>query len=204
MPSKEELVNGIYSSHEDVIDIEEIENEDQSTLKVTNLDDATRYAYGLSETRKSIAEYEEIGKNEIEKWQRKITEVQEWLDSATAPLKSKEVYLSSQLQAYHFNQFNTAKSEKEQKKLTSIKLPYGITLKSRAQAVKYEVGDETSYKTYATENDLMKAPKEPEVDWATMKKNLVTNDDGRVLNKQTGEFLDFIKVVPQERKFEVQ
>lgn len=203
MANNTELVKDIYSSQEEVIDIEEIENGDEGTAKVTTLDDATRYAYGLSETRKSIGELQEIAQKEIDKWQGKIAEVQDWLESVTAPLKSKEEYLATQLQIFHTTQFFAAKSEKEQKKLNSIKLPYGVTLKSRAQADKLEVADDVTYKEYAKNNDLLKV-KEPEVDWAAMKKNIIVNSDGRALNKETGEFMDFIKVVPQERKFEVK
>lgn len=203
MADDKTLVQDIYGEDFDD-EIDEVEEgEDDGVLKVKTIEDAARYAYGLSETRKSIAELEEIAEKEIAKWQEKIDKVKEWLEEVTAPLKRKEEYLANQLKMFHITQFNSAKNEKEQKKLTSIKLPYGVTLQSRAQQPKFEIVDEQSYKEYAKENNLLKV-KEPEVDWATLKKNIIINSDGRALNKETGEFLDFIKVVPQERKFEVK
>lgn len=197
MGNNQELLNSIYDGQEDVIEVEE-ETEGQ---KVTTIEEAARYAYALSQTRESIRELEEIAQKEIEKWQNKISQVQNWLEDATKSLKNKEEYLSTQLRIFHITQYNSAKNEKEKKKLNSIKLPYDITLKSRAQADKYVVSDETAYKDYARENDLIKIKEE--VDWANLKKKIVVNSEGKAINKETGEFLDFIKVVPQERKFEV-
>ncbi|MEC2266523.1 host-nuclease inhibitor Gam family protein [Bacillus subtilis] len=203
MSNSKELVKEIYGSP-DVVDIDELIEGDNNNVKVSTLDEAARYAYGLAETRKSIKEFQEVAEKEIDKWRSKIAEVEEWLEAVLTPLKAKEEHLATHLQLYHINQYNSAKTEKEQKKLTSIKLPYGVTLKSRAQADKFEVADVPTYKAYAKENDLLKPIVEPDVNWAELKKNLVVTDDGRVLDKSTGEFLDFIKAVPQERKFEVK
>ncbi|MCZ4246937.1 host-nuclease inhibitor Gam family protein [Bacillus amyloliquefaciens] len=203
MPNIKELSKEIYNS-QDVVDFDELFEGDNTNVKVSNLDEAARYAYGLAETRKSIKELQEVAEKEIENWRSKITEVEEWLRDVLTPLKAKEEHLATHLQLYHINQYNIAKTEKEQKKLTSIKLPYGVTLKSRAQADKFEVADVPTYRTYAKENNLLKPAVEPDVNWAELKKNLAVTDDGRVLDKSTGEFLDFIKVIPQERKFEVK
>ncbi|KZR57926.1 host-nuclease inhibitor Gam family protein [Pseudobacillus badius] len=201
MPDNHELASDIYGSvtNEEFIEI----NNEESGLKITSIEDATRYAYGLSETRESIKKYEEIAQAEISKWQSKINQVSGWLEEVTSPLKKKAEYLASQLQLYHITEFNNAENEKEQKKLNTIKLPYGVTLTSRAQPAKFNIVDEGAYKAYATENDLLKT-KEPEVDWSSMKKNIVVNSEGKALNKETGEFLPFIKAIPQERKFEVK
>lgn len=202
MTDNKALVQDIYGEDfdDEIIKVEEAE--DDGVLKVKTIEDAARYAYGLSETRKSIAELEAIAEKEIAKWQEKIDKVKAWLDEVTTPLKRKEEYLANQLKMFHITQYNSAKNEKEQKKLTTIKLPYGVKLQSRAQQPKFEIVNEQSYKEYAKENNLLKIKEE--VDWATLKKNIVISDDGRALNKETGEFLDFIKVVPQERKFEVK
>lgn len=202
MADDKALVQDIYGEDfdDEIIKVEEAE--DDGVLKVKTIEDAARYAYGLSETRKSIAELEAIAEKEIAKWQEKIDKVKAWLDEVTTPLKRKEEYLANQLKMFHITQYNSAKNEKEQKKLTTIKLPYGVKLQSRAQQPKFEVVNEQSYKEYAKENNLLKIKEE--VDWATLKKNIIISNDGRALNKETGEFLDFIKVVPQERKFEVK
>lgn len=196
----ENLELEIYGENVETIEVDDFD----SGLKVQSIDDATRYAYGLAETRKEIKEYEEIAQRELAKWQEKIEQVQSWLEDVTTPLKNKEEYLANQLQAFHIMQYQSAPNEKAKKQVTSIKLPYGVTLKSRAQQPKFDVVDNDAYKQYAEENDYLKPPKEPEVDWAKLKKNIIINDDGRILNKETGEFLDFIKAVPQERKFEVK
>lgn len=181
---------------------EEIEVDRGSGPKIQTLEDATRYAYGLHATREEIAKLESVANAEIEKWQAKIDQVTAWRDSVTTPLKDKADYLANELKFYHVNQYNAATTEKEKKKLNSIKLPYDVTLKSRAQTDKLEVSDEVAYLKYAEENKLVKESK-PNVDWATMKKSIVVNSDGKALSKETGEFLEFISVIPQERKFEV-
>ncbi|MCP8973200.1 host-nuclease inhibitor Gam family protein [Bacillus licheniformis] len=202
MPNSGELKNSIYVSSEEELNLDLDAGEGNS--KVSNLDEAARYAYGLAETRKSISELQAVADKEIAKWQEKIADVRDWLENELQPLKAKEDYLASQLQMFHINQFRSAKNDSERKRLTSIKLPYGVTLKSRAQADKFEVVNEHTYKKFAKENGLLKAPKEPEINWSDFKKKLVVSEEGQVLNKETGECLDFIKVVPQERKFEVK
>lgn len=122
MSDHEKLIKSIYSSQKEVLDSNEIEEEVKEISKVNTLDEATRFTYGLLETRKSIKELREIAWKEIDKWKEKIAEVQEWLKLVLTPQKAKEEFLN----------------------------------------------------------------------------------DGRTLNKETGEFLDFLKVVPQERKFEVE
>lgn len=201
MADNNTLVNDIYG---DSTDTDLIEVTEDKTAKVTNMEEATRYAYGLSETRNQVAEYDAIAKSEIDKWQEKIDQVKSWLEDVTKPLKEKEEYMAAQLQFFHTQQYHNAKEEKDKKKLVSIKLPYGVTLKSRAGTTAYEVTDETLYRSYAAENKLLKPVKEPDVDWASLKKNIIVNSEGKALNKETGEFLDFIKVLPQERKFEVK
>jgi len=181
---------------------EEIEIDNEGGAKIQSMEDATRFAYGLHSTREEIAKLEDIAAKEIEKWQAKIDQVTAWRDSVVAPLKNKEGYLADTLKFYHVNQYNAATTDKEKKKFNSIKLPYDVTLKSRAQADKLEVADEVAYLKYAEENKLIKKV-EPAVDWATMKKSIVVNSEGKALSKESGEFLDFISVVPQERKFEV-
>jgi hypothetical protein len=197
-----DITKEIYGDSADEVTVttEEIEN---PSLRVRTLEDATRYASSLHHTREEIERINAIADAEVAKWQEKIDKVNKWRDEVVAPLQQKEEYLKSQLTMYHINQFLAARNDKERKKVSSIKLPYGITLKSREQQPKLEVTDETAYKAYAQENDFIKV-KEPEVNWSEMKKKLIVNDNGEVVNSETGEVLDFIKVVPQERKFEVK
>lgn len=203
MSANNTSVHDIYSEEEELIEVEKVMDGAEGVLKISSIDDAARFAYGLSETRKSITELEEVAQKEIEKWQSKIEEVNAWLAEVVNPLKGKEEYLATQLQLFHINQFNSATDDKARKKLTSIKLPYSVTLKSRSQADQLKVSDEEAYLAFAKENNLIKDVA-PVVDWAAMKKNIVVKEEGTAIHKGTGELLPFIKVVPQDRKFEVK
>lgn len=174
---------------------------DANKPKIETLEDAARYAYGLSETRKEIEQIEAIAAKEIEVWQKKIDQVNEWKEQSLKPLKDKEQYLSTLLTVFHMKQFNEAPNEKAQAKLKSIKLPYGVTLSSREQQPKLEVTDESALLEYAKSNGLVEVTEKAK--WGDIKKQLNINSDGRVFDAN-GEEVPFIKVVPQERKFEVK
>lgn len=176
--------------------------EDSKPKTIETLEDAARYAYGLSETRKDIAKIEEIAANEIARWQEKINEVEAWRDEVLKPLKDKESYLATMLTVFHVTEFNNAPNDKAKAKLKSIKLPYGVTLSSREQSTKIEVTDEAALLKYAKENKLVDVP-EPKAKWSEIKKGLKITEDGRVFDSN-GEEVTFVKAVPQERKFEVK
>lgn len=171
--------------------------------KVTDLESATRYAYGLAKTREEIASIQDIAEKECERWKKKIDEVNAWKDGMIKNLDNKKTFLEDQLLLYHMITYKNA-DEKQRKKLGSIKLPYGVTLQSRKPTTKYDVTDEHTYKIYADIGGYMKPPKDPEVDWAALKKDLQVTEDGKVINKQTGELLEFIQPKEEERKFEIK
>ena len=144
-----------------------------------------------------------FNEKECERWKKKIDEVNAWKDSVIKNLENKKSFLEGQLLLYHMVTYKNA-DEKQRKKLGSIKLPYGVTLQSRKPATRYDVTDEHAYKAYADMEGYMKPPKDPEVDWMSLKKDLQVTEDGKVINKQTGEVLDFIQPKEEERKFEIK
>ncbi|ALA07204.1 hypothetical protein SECTIM467_80 [Brevibacillus phage SecTim467] len=170
--------------------------------KIETMEDAVRYAYGLSETRKEIEEISRLAQQEIEKWSAKIRQVEEWRDSLMSPLESKVEYMSGLLKAFHVSEYNSAPNEKAQKKLNSIKLPYGVTLKSTQPQVSFEIKDEANYKAFMEASGFVE-PQEPKLKWGDFKKTLTVTGDGAVVT-QNGEVVDFLKVVRQDRKFEVK
>jgi len=175
--------------------------EDIKPRTIETLEDAARYAYGLSETRKEIEKIEAIAAKEIARWQEKVSEVEAWRDEVLKPLRDKVEYFSALLTQFHMKEFYNAPNEKAQAKLKSIKLPYGVTLASREQQPKLEVTDESALLNYAKESGQVEVVEKPK--WAEIKKQLKINDDGRLFDAN-GEEVAFVKVVPQERKFEVK
>lgn len=179
-----------------------LEEGQEQPRKIETMEDAIRYAYGLSETRKEIEKINRLADMEIEKWQAKIREVEEWRDSVIKPLQAKVDYMSSLLIAFHMEQYYNAPNEKAREKLKSIKLPYGVTLKSTQPQVNFEIKDEEKYKKFMEENGFVEQ-QEPKLKWGDFKKTLTVLDNGTVITKD-GEVIDFLRVVPQDRKFEVK
>lgn len=176
--------------------------EDSKPKAIETLEDAARYAYGVSETRKEIEKIKAVATAEISRWQEQIQAVEDWQEEVLNPLMDKLAYFNMLLTNYHADQFYNAENEKAQAKLKSIKLPYGITLASKEQATKIEVVDDAALLSYATENNMIDTPK-PKAKWADIKKGLQAHEDGRVFDSN-GEEVSFAKAVPQERKFEVR
>jgi predicted O-linked N-acetylglucosamine transferase (SPINDLY family) len=179
-----------------------MEEGQEQQKKIETMEDAVHYAYGLSETRKEIEEINRLAEMEIEKWQAKIREVEEWRDSVIKPLQAKADYMSSLLMAFHMEQYYSAPNEKAREKLKSIKLPYGVTLKSTQPQVNFEIKDEERYKQFMEKNGFIEH-QEPKLKWGDFKKTLTVLNNGTVITKD-GEVVDFLRVVPQERKFEVK
>jgi len=176
-------------------------NEDTKPRSIESIEEAARYAYALSETRKEIKKIEDTAASEVAIWQEKIKEVEAWRDEVLKPLLDKVEYFTALLTQYHMKEYYSTENEKARAKLKSIKLPYGVTLASREQPVKLEVTDDSALLSYAKANgqvDVIEKPK-----WAEIKKHLQINDDGRVFD-QNGEEVPFIKAIQQERKFEVK
>jgi hypothetical protein len=177
-----------------------------SEVVVSTLEQASRYAYGVSATREDIATIQSTADAEIARWQAKIDQVTAWRDAEVAKLNRKKEYLEGKLLAYHVAQFHSAPNEKAQAKLKSIKLPYGVTLKSKQTNVGLEVkADEESkkaYEAYMTSNGLTE-PQPPKLKWGEAKAKFKIDDQGRV-SDENGEAIDFLKVIPSQRNFVVE
>lgn len=178
----------------------EFTTEEEAPRRIETLEDAARYAYGLAETRKEIEKIQDVAAKEIAKWQEKIQQVEEWQAEVLKPLLEKVEYFSNLLMDYHMREYYNAPNDKARAKLKSIKLPYGVTLASREMQPKLEISDEAALLNYARENGFVEVVEKAK--WAEIKKQLTTNGDKVV--DSNGEQLEFIKVVPQERKFEVK
>jgi Bacteriophage Mu Gam like protein. len=169
--------------------------------RITSLEEAARYAYGLAETRKEIEDLEKIAESEIEFWREKIREVESWRDEITKPLREKVNYFEALLSDFHYRQYMEAPNEKAQAKLKTIKLPYGITLKSTSRPTVIKPVDEEAYKSYMKECGWVEYS--PTFKWAELKKRLHVNEEGLVFGPD-GTLLEFLVVEPQERRFEVK
>lgn len=174
------------------------------THLISTLEEATRYAYGLSATREEIAERNQIADGEIARWQAKIDQVNEWRNAEVAELDSKVEYLKAKLIAFHIGQFNSAPNDKAQAKVKSIKLPYGITLKSTSSRLGFEIkpdeDSKTAYEAYMQINGFTE-PQPAKLKWADAKDQFKVKDD-RVVDSN-GEVVDFLKIKQPERTFKV-
>lgn len=191
-----------YNIPYDSVEDEEFEVEETPTKKITSLEDASRYAYGLAKTREEMEKIKEVAEKEIAKWQERIDQVKAWQEEVLKPLQQKAEYFETLLMAYHMEEYEKA-DEKAKSKIKSIKLPYGVTLKSRELPDEYQILDEEKFLEFAKSNDLLNDPKPPAPKWGEIKKQLEVTDKG-VVFKGTGEIIDFIKIIPQGRKFEVK
>jgi hypothetical protein len=171
--------------------------------RIETLEDATRYAFGVAETRKEIVKLQKVATSELIRWQEQIQSVEDWLADSIKPLQEKLEYFNLLLTNFHINEFMSAENEKAQAKLKSIKLPYGITLASKEQATKIEITDEAALLTYAKTNNFTDTP-EPKAKWADIKKTLKINEDNGLVYDANGEEVTFVIAVPQDRKFEVK
>jgi len=194
--------NEVFHQEDVELTISYTEEDNTEPKSIKTLEEAARYAYGLSDTREKIEEIERISKLEIERWEQKIKEVNSWKEKVLDPLKGKEEYLSFLLRQFHIDQYENASSDKEKAKLKSIKLPYGVTLASRESADQLVVTDDDALLQYAKDNGMVTVP-EPKARWADIKKSLKANESGAVVDGN-GEVLPFISVTKSERKFEVK
>jgi hypothetical protein len=193
--NKKGVISMIFE-YDDYSDDELMSLKDQDK-KINSLEDASRYAYGVSVTKEKIEEIESIANKEIERWKAKIKEVEDWRDNQVTKLNDSKKYLEYLLTDYHKRVFESA-SEKEQKKLKSIKLPYGVTLSSKVKT-DLKVNDNDKYVSYCMSNGFFEEVP-PKLKWGQLKNTLeVVN--GNVVNCD-GEILDFIDA-KIERGFDV-
>lgn len=172
---------------------------------IESMDEAIRLAYALSEIHKEIKQVNALADEEIGKWQEKIKQVEEWRDQQIKKLERIQNNIQFLLIQYHREQYEKA-PEKVKKRLKSIKLPYGVTLKSVQPQVSFEIVNEDKYKQYMLENNFYEIP-EPKLKWGEAKKQfkVIEDEEGnlRVIDSN-GEFIDFVKVNIKEREYSVK
>lgn len=168
-------------------------------LNVETLEDATKIAREVSEVGKLLRANVVAYETELAAIEEQAKAVKERYEAIINPLKEDIELYNSKLMAYHSSTIANA-TDSEKSKLTSIKLPYGVTLASRAKPPALVVNDDKKYLAFAKENELVETKET--VKWAQMKKNLKINDDGIV--SYDGEIVDFITVEEQERVFDVK
>ena len=149
--------------------------------------DAATYAE-LQAKRKSLAASTSNAKKEIEKLQAQIKDIEEKCERTTS-------YLSSCLGKYLELDEVPKKKTKTQE---SVTLPAGKIVKklpqieyvmSSGEAVtKHKSDDDFIKEIKGLDKELIKTVKE--VDWATLKKNITSDEEGNVMLKDTGECIE--------------
>ena len=148
----------------------------------------------IAEERKRTQYFVDVAKKEIENLEKQIKDMEEKCERSVQ-------YLSGCLGKYLERDDVPTKKTKTQE---SITLPAGKIIKKFAKtefkmpngkSVTNSKGDEKLVKEVADINDKFIKTKQ-EVDWASLKKHLNVDDDGNVIYKDTGEFLE--SIVAQE------
>lgn len=145
-------------------------------------------------------------KKEFEEFERlkvladeQIAEIQEKLSSAEKRYENKTKYLKSKLKQY----FEGVPEKKETKTKASYRLLSGtLTLKKGGQEYKKDEDALVQYlKSKGMENLIQ--IKET-VKWADLKKQLTIQEDGKVIDTNTGEVLECVSIIEKEDKFDVE
>lgn len=190
-----ERFNNLYNE----LDIESMGGYDdvEDGAKEFEIADASTADWAISkiaEERKRTQYFVDVAKQEIENLKKQIKEMEEKCDRSVQ-------YLSGCLGKYLERDEVPTKKTKTQE---SITLPAGKIVKKFAKTefktlngkdVSDNKGDESLVKEVADINYEFVKTKQ-EVDWANLKKHLDIDDEGNVIYKDTGEFLE--SIVAQE------
>lgn len=190
-----ERFNNLY----DELDIESMGGYDdvEDGAKEFEIADASTADWAISkiaEERKRTQYFIDVAKKEIENLEKQIKDMEEKCERSVQ-------YLSGCLGKYLERDDVPTKKTTTQE---SITLPAGKIIKKFAKtefkmpngkSVTNSKGDEKLVKEVADINDEFIKTKQ-EVDWASLKKHLDVDDEGNVIYKDTGEFLE--SIVAQE------
>lgn len=190
-----ERFNNLY----DELDIDSMGGygEVEEGAKEFEISDASTADWAISkiaEERKRTQYFVDVAKQEIENLKKQIKEMEEKRDRSVQ-------YLSGCLGKYLEREEVPTKKTTTQESLT---LPAGKIIKKFAKtefkmpngkSITDSKGDAKLVKEVADINDEFIKTKQ-EVDWASLKKHLGVDDDGNVIYKDTGEFLE--SIVAQE------
>ena len=142
----------------------------------------------IADERKRKDYFVECAKKEIERLQTQIKEIEEKCERTTS-------YLSGCLGKYLELDEVPKKTTKTQE---SVTLPAGKIIKklprieyvmsSGEDVTKHKSDDEFIKEIKKLDKKLIKTVKE--VDWATLKKNITSDEEGNVMLKDTGEYIE--------------
>ena len=166
------------------------ESEEQKEFEITDAQTANWAINKIAEEKKRTDYFVECAKQEIEKLKTQIEEAEERYERSTQ-------FLSGHLGKYLEKEDVPKKKTKTQE---SVTLPAGKIVK-KFPKVEFFVGNKEASK--GKENpDFVKEILDADnsfietkysVKWADLKKNLVVNEDGDVLMKDSGVFLDSVR-----------
>ena len=190
-----ERFNNLY----DDLDIESMGGYDdvEDGAKEFEIADASTADWAISkiaEERKRTQYFVDVAKKEIENLEKQIKDMEDKCERSVQ-------YLSGCLGKYLERDDVPTKKTTTQE---SITLPAGKIIKKFAKtefrmpngkSVTNSKGDEKLVKEVADINDEFIKTKQ-EVDWANLKKHLDVDDEGNIIYKDTGEFLE--SIVAQE------
>ncbi|GIM47590.1 phage protein [Collibacillus ludicampi] len=142
----------------------------------------------LAKIRREMEENQSIADKEIER-------IKLWLEDVNGALQKDAEYFESLLQAYHRMVLE------ENPKAKTIKLPHG-TLKARKQEPDY-IRDEEKLLAWTKENQPEAVKVKENVDWSTLKKMIVSTENGVAID-ENGQVIEGITVVDRGIKFSVE
>lgn len=142
----------------------------------------------IADERKRKDYFVECAKKEIERLQTQIKEIEEKCERTTS-------YLSSCLGKYlELDEVPKQKAKTQE----SVTLPAGKIIKKLPKieyvmsngedVTKHKSDDEFIKEIKGLDKKLIKTVKE--VDWATLKKNITSDEEGNVMLKDTGEYIE--------------
>lgn len=176
-------------------------NDSQVITEVDSLDTASKVARIISDIGKQLTAHATAYEAELAQLEGRTKEIKAKYDALMLPLQAELAEHNAKLMKYHRTTLENA-TDGEQESLKSIKLPYGVTLTSRAKPANLKVTDESQYRAYAKANNFLKV--QENIEWAKLKKGLKVAEDGKVFDAESGEVISFIQVEEQERVFDVK
>ena len=170
------------------------EEEEQERFKVTDDDRACWALQKIKELEDQVEEKEALA-------QRQIDQVNSWLDKETSSLEKQINNFNNMLFEY------AQKLREEDPTMKTHSLPFG-KLQFRKRRPKWQYEDELLDTVKEKIPDAVRVKED--VDKRTLKKivkdsgNYKILDDGRVVNTETGEFVEGLKVVDRGESFKVK
>lgn len=129
--------------------------------------------------------------------QAEIGRVEAWRDAQVAHIDAAARRVDLLLTAHHFYEME------RNRKARTVKLPYGVTLRCRAQQPEWK-RDEARLLAWAEINAPQYVEQRPHLLWSALKKDASPTPDGTAVLPDTGEVLPDVQVIERGDKFEVE